>query len=453
MDVQKNRKRRSAFFLFFISSLCWVIAAGLQACKNRQIPRPETAPAGAAVPRTDTGIAAQKPACAGPFRHIVKSGETFADIFRGYSISPALGDRFYCALRRAGLSTLFPGDSIVLTRDDACSLSTVSCLNRLTYWYRARRGDSTVIAERAPLDISVTRWLVNGVLETSLLDAMEDAGLGAWPACMLSDIFAWDINFFLDPRRGDSFQILLTKKHAVGRSIGFGDILAARYTCGGRDFYAIGFRDKDGRLQYYDRDGKSVQKEFLKAPLRFSRISSGFSSHRRHPVLGIVRPHFGIDYAAPSGTPVYAAADGKVLTAKWNDQYGNNVEIGHGGSFTTLYGHLASFAPAIHAGVFVKQGQLIGFVGATGLATGAHLDYRMKKNGAPVNPLRVILPSKSGISPAETAAFTAERDSSLSLFSSRFPGKNGCWVLDTVDQQPRQVKSSGDSTSGAKPHS
>ena len=401
---------------------------------HRNPPEPVAAQPPAA--RTDTAPCAPKNPCSEPLHHTVKNGETFALVLDRCAVTPAVSAAFSSALAAAGLSTIYPGDSLVLARDDSCLPVKLSFLSRLQYWYHAVRTDTATTVTRQPLASTVSRCMVSGRLETSLLDAMQESGLGPWLACMLADIFAWDINFFLDPRKGDTFQILFTKKYSEGRSIGYGDILAARYTCNGKDFFAIGFYGSDGRLLYYDCSGRSVQKEFLKAPLRFSRISSGFTTHRRHPVLGIVRPHFGIDYAAPTGTPVYAAADGRVISAGWDNNYGKNVVIGHGGSFATYYGHLSSISPGIHTGAYVKQGQMLGRVGATGLATGPHLDYRMKKNGSPVNPLRISLPSKSGICRAEAAEFNRVKDSYLALLNFRCTGQQGYYVLDLETRIP-----------------
>jgi murein DD-endopeptidase MepM/ murein hydrolase activator NlpD len=334
-------------------------------------------------------------------------------------------------LREAGLSKLFPGDSLALTYDANCSLVNLSLLSRLQYWYHAVCADSPITAKRLPVPVIVSRDLLNGNLETSLLDAMEQYELGPYLACTLSDIFAWDINFFLDPRKGDTFQILFSRKFAEGRYIGYGDIAAARYSSvNGRNYYAIGVRTGNGTIQYYDLNGKSVQKEFLKAPLRYSRISSAFTYQRRHPIRGIVMPHLGIDYAAPPGTPVYAAADGIVRKAGYDKNYGNHVEITHGGSYSTCYGHLATIAGTIRGGKQVMQGQMIGTVGASGLATGPHLDYRMRRHGTSVNPLTVNLPSKRGIKPSELEDFNRVKESYRALMNFRYSHRNGHYILD-----------------------
>ena len=381
------------------------------------------------------------------------------NIMDRYKIARERAVAFSRALLPAGLK-LFPGDSMVLTRRRDGSLARVSLLSKLQVWYHATARDSGIAAEKKPLLFSVHRCLMNGVLETSLLEAMQEYGQGPFLACKLSDIFAWDINFFLDPRRGDSFQILFSQKFAEARFTSYGDILAARYHCKGKDFYAIGFPDSlhGGALQYFDLNGKSVQKEFLKAPLRYSRISSFFTYHRKHPILGIVRPHFGIDYAAPYGTPVYAAADGTVMSAGWGGDYGNAVTIAHGGAFTTSYGHMASIASGMQRGTHIRQGQLVGTVGATGLATGPHLDYRMKKGGLPVNPLTVSLPSKDGIEPRDAAAFNRIRESCLAVFAFRAPQRLGTIVIDIENSAVHdsalltQPQSDSETAYGVKPN-
>lgn len=425
-----GRKRAVTLFRFFIFGFCGILAVyGIVRWTGHR--KHHSCPIHIVQKNT---LADSTIAPAGPvihhIAHLVKHGETFMNICTDLKIARARAAVFHRALTGAGLSKLYPGDSLVLVLHDSSDLDTLSFLSRLQYWYHAAWDDSGAVAQRRPLAVTLSRGLVSGVLETSLLDAMEKYGIGPYLACKLSDIFAWDINFFLDPRKGDTFQIIFTQKYAEGRCIGYGDVLAARYTCHGKDFYAIGIPDSQGTLQYYDLDGRSVQKEFLKAPLRYSRISSYFTYHRLHPILGIVRPHLGIDYAAPTGTPVYAAADGIVREAGWDNDYGNHIEIAHGGAFTTCYGHLSSISSGVRRGAHVTQGQMIGAVGATGLATGPHLDYRMKRNGAAVNPLTVNLPSKEGIARSEEDVFNRARESYLALFTFRGPRQPAFRVLD-----------------------
>jgi murein DD-endopeptidase MepM/ murein hydrolase activator NlpD len=267
-------------------------------------------------------------------------------------------------------------------------------------------------------------------LTTSLSEDLYYYDVGDAVVSKFTDIFAWDINFFVDPQEGDSFDIIFEKKFAEGRFLGYGDILSARYVNNGHVFYAIGMKQGNDPIQYYDMEGKSLQKEFLKAPLHFNRISSRFSLHRKHPVLGIVRPHLGIDYAAPVGTPVYSAADGKIVAAGIQNGFGKHVRISHGGSYETSYGHLCDYARGVLAGAFVKQGDCIGYVGTTGITTGPHLDYRMTRGGRFVNPLTVSLPRKGGVGADGMSAFSAMRMEYGALLSCRLTGQEGCFLLD-----------------------
>jgi len=228
---------------------------------------------------------------------------------------------------------------------------------------------------------------------STLWEAAIQTGLGPNLIVRLADIFAWDIDFNVEIRNGDEFTMIYeTVTFEDGEPIGYGDILAAFGRVNGDEHWAIRYRcgDVEG---YYDLDGNNLQKAFLRSPLRYRRISSGFTYKRYHPILRIVRPHLGIDYAAPVGTPVWAVGDGVVTYAGKKGGYGNFVEVRHNSVYSTTYGHLSKYGRGIKRGARVKQGQVIGYVGSTGLSTGPHLDFRMKKNGSFVNPLRE--PNKS----------------------------------------------------------
>ena len=229
-----------------------------------------------------------------------------------------------------------------------------------------------------------------GVISSNLWFAMEDAGVDPILANDLSEIYAWSIDFF-GLQKGDRFKIIFEEKLINDTLIGYGKILAAYFEHYGDSIYAIPF-NQDSIQSFYDTEGNSLKKAFLKAPLKFSRISSGFSYARKHPILKIVRPHLGVDYAAPMGTPVFALGDGTVIHAAYTGGAGNYIKIKHNSVYTTGYMHLKGYASGIHSGVRVNQGQLIGFVGSTGLSTGAHLDFRVWKNGKNINPLHVEAP-------------------------------------------------------------
>ncbi len=229
-----------------------------------------------------------------------------------------------------------------------------------------------------------------GIISSNLWFAMEDAGVAPLLANDLSEIYAWSIDFF-GLQRGDRFKIIYEEKSVNDTMIGYGKILAAYFEHYGDSIYAIPF-NQDSIQNFYDSKGNSLKKAFLKAPLKFSRISSGFSYARKHPILKIVRPHLGVDYAAPSGTPVFALGDGTVIHAAYRGGAGNYIKIKHNSVYTTGYMHLKGYASGIHSGVRVKQGQLIGYVGSTGLSTGPHLDFRVWQNGKNINPLHVDAP-------------------------------------------------------------
>lgn len=429
----QNRERIKSLFRFLFFAVISISVISVFIIKAT-CPHRERSPAA----RKPIAVQDNRPSrpCRENVFYTVQKGETFAGILQALTIKPDYTDRLYRALRAAGLSKLYPGDSLILTYDTSCSLIKLSLLSRLQYWYHAEYSDSPFTARQQPLPVAVSSELLNGTLETSLLDAMQQYGLGPYLACRLSDIFAWDINFFLDPRKGDTFQILFSRNYAAGRCTGYGEIHAARYvSVSGRDYYAIGFRTAGGVINFFDLNGKSVQKEFLKAPLRYSRISSGFTHQRRHPIRGIVMPHLGIDYAAPAGTPVYAAADGIVRKSGYDKNYGNHIEITHGGAYLTCYGHLATISGSISTGKQVTQGQMIGTVGSSGLTTGPHLDYRMKRHGSAVNPLTVNLPSKSGIKKSEHEDFSRFKESCLAVMDLRYPQRHGHYILDIARQE------------------
>jgi murein DD-endopeptidase MepM/ murein hydrolase activator NlpD len=246
---------------------------------------------------------------------------------------------------------------------------------------------------------------VNGVMRNSLFAAVTDAGEQETLAGELSNIFAWDVDFDTDIQKGDTFRLLLEKRYLNEKLDCYGNILAAELTAGKKRYSAFRFQN-----EYYDSNGKSLKKALLKSPLNFAaRISSRFSGARLHPILKIVRPHYGVDYAAPTGTPVVSVASGRVISAGADGGFGNSVRIHHdNGSLETMYSHLSVIG--VHAGQQVAQGQWIGDVGATGLATGPHLDFRVFERGKPTNPLRKIVPDAPPVAPSLLARFTALRD-------------------------------------------
>ncbi len=232
-----------------------------------------------------------------------------------------------------------------------------------------------------------------GVITSSLYNTMVDNGASPVLANALADVYAWQIDFFAI-QKGDNFKVLYEEKQVDGKAVGMGRILAAEFEHYGETYMAFYFdQGKESGIEYFDEEGNSLQKTFLKAPLQFSRISSHFSNSRLHPVLKIRRPHHGVDYAAPKGTPVHAVGDGVVIKAQYSGGAGNYVKIKHNSIYTTGYMHLSGYGEGIKVGKTVKQGQIIGYVGSTGLSTGPHLDFRFWKSGHAVDPLKVDPPS------------------------------------------------------------
>ena len=249
----------------------------------------------------------------------------------------------------------------------------------------------SIWVEKRDRKIKNVRQYTSATIETSLWNTMIDNNLNPVLANDLSDIFAWTIDFF-GLQKGDSFTAIYDEEFVDDTlSIGIGHIYSVVFNHRGKDYYAFQFV-QDSVISFFDEQGNSLRKTFLKAPLRFNRISSGFSYSRLHPILKIRRPHTGIDYAAPIGTPVYSIGDGIVTQKKFTKQGGRQIKIKHNSIYVTAYLHLNGYAKGIKLGSHVKQGQLIGYVGKTGLATGPHLDFRFWKNGKPVNPLKVKAP-------------------------------------------------------------
>lgn len=237
------------------------------------------------------------------------------------------------------------------------------------------------------------RRFISGSIQSSLWNAMMDQGAAPELAGMLSDVYSWTIDFFGIQQR-DSFCVYFEEIYADTVLVGTGNILAANFITGGKDHLAFRYRYREDRGEFFDENGTSLRRAFLKAPLSYSRISSRFSNARLHPIKKIVRAHHGVDYAAPSGTPVYSVGDGVVTAKAWDNKGGGNyIKIKHNSTYTTEYMHLRGFASGIQVGTHVKQGQLIGYVGMTGTATGPHLDYRVFKNGTAIDPLRMDLPA------------------------------------------------------------
>ena len=270
------------------------------------------------------------------------------------------------------------------------------------------RGDYNVTLGENPVEWR--RKELKGIVESSLWIAMQKYGADPQLAVVLSNIFGWTIDFF-GLQKEDEFRVIYEQEYVDGQSLLNFNVLGASFHHGDSTYYAIPFV-QEGEKLYYSQYGNSLEGAFLKAPLDFFRISSRFSNSRFHPVLKRYRAHHGVDYAAPTGTPVYAIGSGKVIAKGYQPQGGGNyVKIKHNSVYTTTYMHLSRFAKGIKVGTFVEQKQTIGYVGATGLATGPHLDFRVFENGKPINPLTIKSQPKKPISRENMPEFTVVRDS------------------------------------------
>lgn len=273
---------------------------------------------------------------------------------------------------------------------------------------RDENGFSTNVLEN-PLEVH-TRT-ASATINSSLFQASAEAGLSDRVAFDLAEIFQYDIDFVLDIQDGDRFTVVYEEVFQDGEPLRIGNILAAKFVNAGREYRAVRYVDSQGRGQYYSPDGKSLRKAFMRSPVQFSRVSSRFNLSRKHPVLNRIRAHKGVDYAAPTGTPVRAAGEGRVRFVGRQGGYGNVIELEHGSGVVTVYGHLSRFAPKLRRGQRVELAQVVGYVGSTGLATGPHLHYEYRVRGVHKNPQTVPLPDAEPIPSAERERFlTATAD-------------------------------------------
>ena len=267
------------------------------------------------------------------------------------------------------------------------------------------RETGQIKMERQPIVYDVTTELVQGTIKTSLFEAVAEIGEKPELAFVLADIFGWDINFILDLRVGDSFLVLVEKRFREGQPAGYGHVLAAEFVNQNNAFKAIRFADGEQKMSFYNEKGGNMRKAFLKAPLSFTRISSGYTMRRLHPIHKVYKPHPAIDYAAPIGTPVMAIGDGTIIAKGYGRGNGNYLKIRHSNGYVSMYLHLHGFSRKIAKNKHVTQGQVIAYVGSTGISTGPHLDFRMTRYGKPINPLRLKAPSAKSVSKEHLAEF------------------------------------------------
>jgi murein DD-endopeptidase MepM/ murein hydrolase activator NlpD len=341
---------------------------------------------------------------------LVKRGDTLEVLFRRNGLSLTdLAAMVALPDASAALKLLKPGDRVEIAHRDGQVVALRRELDeiKLLSVDRQETGFAASTIERE-VDLRVVG--THGEIDSSLFEAGTAAGISDRTTMDMAGIFEWDIDFIQDVREGDRFTVIYEELWRDGVKLRDGEIVAAEFVNQGKSFRAARFRDDAGRAGYFTPEGRSVRKAFIRAPLNFTRISSNFNPSRRHPVLNTIRAHRGVDYAAPSGTPIRAAGDGKVLFRGVQGGYGNTIVLQHGGNITTLYGHLSRFASA-RSGARVKQGDVIGYVGKSGLATGPHLHYEYRINGVHRNPRTVGLPPADPVPPESQAAFTTSTES------------------------------------------
>lgn len=350
----------------------------------------------------------------------VKPGDSLDALFSRYGLSAQDLHRLL-ETQPLGpqLKNIFPGHEFLFQIDDNNSLLGLTYssgpLKKLEF---TRMGDRFEAVELVTMpDVKLVHK--HGIINHSLFVASQRTGLPDRSTMQLADMFRWDIDFVLDIRAGDAFHLLIEEKHLEGKSIGYGKILAAEFINQGKVHQAVLYQDPDGRENYFAPNGRALRKRFLRTPVDFTRISSQFNLNRRHPLFKRTVPHRGIDYAAPRGTPVRAAGDGVVETAGRTEPNGNYLVLRHDRATTTKYLHLSKFGRDIKVGARVQQGDTIGYVGATGWATGPHLHYEFLVNGVHQNPRTVELPHAEAIGPQNTEHFRQSTAPLLAMLATQ----------------------------------
>jgi murein DD-endopeptidase MepM/ murein hydrolase activator NlpD len=365
---------------------------------------------------------AQQASLAASIEVIVGRNDTLDRIFRRLALDPAdLAQIRNLPGIRQSLDFLKPGDAIQVVHEDG----SVHALTRKvseTQTLKVVREPIGFAAQLIDNPVELHTRTATASIDSSLFQAVEDAGMAEPLALQLAGIFGWDIDFVLDIRDGDTFTVVYTQVYQDGHYLHDGDILAAEFVNDGRIYRAARFDAGNGRYEYYTPEGQPLRKAFLRTPVEFSRISSRFNPRRHHPILNLIRGHMGTDYAAPTGTPVRAASDGHISFKGRKGGYGNALMVAHSRGVSTLYGHLSRFAKGIGNGTRVRQGEVIGYVGMTGLATGPHLHYEYLQNGVHKDPEKVQLPAAEPLRADALQRFTAQ---SASLLAQLDAGKRG----------------------------
>ncbi|MBN1384212.1 MAG: peptidoglycan DD-metalloendopeptidase family protein [Elusimicrobia bacterium] len=352
----------------------------------------------------------------------IKTGDVLAKILTEEKVSGSEADKIVYALnRKYRVRNIQPGKKYEIFKSTSGEVFQFNYWHTPIEYFNVRKiNDNKFFCEKITLKAKKVLTKIQGKIKSSLYEALQEKGVPDEIIMTIADIFSWQIDFFNDPRSGDKFKLVYNRYEYGDELVDDGEILAVQYNGNYTGNHtAVRFQSKDGKINsYYTPDGESLTKIFLKAPLEYRRISSHFTNSRFHPILRYYRPHRGIDYAAPSGTPVSSIGDGVVTYAGWNGDYGNFVRIKHNSVYTSAYGHLHAIAKGVRKGKHVKQKQVIGWVGTTGLSTGPHLDFRITKNGKFVNFLTLKIPSAKNLPKEYKNEFKAVKDEMTAMFES-----------------------------------
>jgi murein DD-endopeptidase MepM/ murein hydrolase activator NlpD len=402
---------------------------------------PDAEPA-AATEATPPPVVAQQASVASIIEVVVGRNDTLDAIFRRMQLNKS----DLAAIRnlpgiRQSLDFLRPGDSIKLTHTDG-DIKELTRKVSETQTLDVVRQDSGFEAKMIDNPVETRVRTARATIDSSLFQAAGAADISDTVALKLANVFAWDIDFVLDIREGDRFTAVYEQVFQNGKYLRDGEVLAAEFVNNGKVYRAVRFV-ADGHAGYYTPSGAAMRKAFLRAPLEFTRVSSAFNPHRHHPILNLIRGHMGTDYAAPIGTPVHAAGDGHVSFAGQRGGYGNAIVLTHGANVSTLYGHMSRFARNMHVGTRVQQGEVIGYVGMTGLATGPHLHYEYLTGGVHRNPQTVQLP---GAEPLRAQDLQRFRDMAAPLLASLSPPPPPPAAVAAIAPAPGPVPAAGSTT-------
>ena len=335
---------------------------------------------------------------------VVKTGDTLSSIFKELEIRSELTRLLNLGKQAKSFKKIYPGQKLHFTLVEN-KIEKLELVKSITKSLVLNSDGDTFTVEEKNRELEKLTQVATGKINNSLFLAGQSAGMSDSLIMELAGIFGWDIDFALDIRQGDSFSVLYEELYLDGEKVGDGNIIAAEFINDDKAYRAYRYTDSNNKTEYYAPDGKSMRKPFMRTPVDIARISSYFNLRRKHPILNKIRAHRGVDYAAPRGTPIKATGNGKVVHRGTKGGYGKTIVLKHGNTYKTLYAHMSKYARGTGIGSRVKQGQIIGYIGSTGLATGPHLHYEFRVNGVHRNPLKVKLPSAKPLPESEMQNF------------------------------------------------